>query len=915
MDTSKDFGGLASPKNQLETVEPELGPLLVAGAASDVFRVKPTSSKLVKKILRLSPKHFNDSDKERGEDVLLKYRETFDRRTLSWSQLVHPNIARISSPSSTTLSFYQEYCEKGDLRNFVKSGSGSRPICYSIIQGILEGLVYLHNRTPPIVHGSLNADKIFVALGDTVKIGEFGLAESMAEFSERVPNVSFNGLARWTSPERLQRQADGHDETASVQSDVWAFGCVLFEPYAKYKYDPKVIQRIVAGELPGDLDQITFPPPAAPSNKCNAAKPFCNQCIEQGTTDKCIYDDSSRIKSAVPKWSVPLDKQISRPNPSLVVGMLSDDEDTEAEDHATASPRPTQKETVYRRGGGSPDRDIKPRFAFKPTQNRTSASPRGDNSPFGPYRKHSHVSNASNPFVAHNRPTPSPPVFGDDTAMDLFRSWKANDTSNIGNIGNPSLTIVRNWRKGDDLLAYQQDYLLEIFLPFRKQAGLEIWVPDFLASLKSPPEDRPHLVPTVVAGLMWMIYAFAAHFSGELHLEQLVPDFLEKARRFLRRAYAEGDRLCNYIQGMTLLATMLYLRGDFKEGSLEANTACHVAVTCGLHKISSHDWTKPAPQAPPSGLLIHQVDLSLKPPASAREHGERIAAFWQLVLLDYIIAGTTALPAYFGDDGDRRSRVETVFPRSLEDYINGKASEASCATLRDIFESRFVPMSMPDTPATLQVKSMALLERAVRLGIRWGDEVDLPSTEVVEYMVERDIIKTAIEHFKSYLPPIRQPLAGIELPRTSNGLVWERLYPHLIVLTAEIQLFYLSGVKDHLDYEQCLRSARATKEIISELTDMEISQIGVVPGQCFSLTLHVLERELQRKNAMGDKASVDPITDELEVVLNALKVLGEVHHLVGNWRRFTDKLPPKVLLLSHDAYTNKRNLPSGGTLV
>lgn len=30
------------------------------------------------------------------------------------------------------------------------------------------------------------------------------------------------------------------------------------------------------------------------------------------------------------------------------------------------------------------------------------------------------------------------------------------------------------------------------FRPFRKQVGLEIWIPDFLASLHNPPHGRPH---------------------------------------------------------------------------------------------------------------------------------------------------------------------------------------------------------------------------------------------------------------------------------------------------------------------------------------------------------------------------------------------------------------------------------------
>ncbi|KAG8763844.1 hypothetical protein FRC12_008379 [Ceratobasidium sp. 428] len=95
-------------------------------------------------------------------------------------------------------------------------------------------------------------------------MGEFGLAESMVKISHLLPAVSFNGLVRWISPERLKLEADGDEVSASPQSDVWSFGCTLLEvltgcpPYSRYKYDPKVVRGIMNKEPPGDVEQVAL---------------------------------------------------------------------------------------------------------------------------------------------------------------------------------------------------------------------------------------------------------------------------------------------------------------------------------------------------------------------------------------------------------------------------------------------------------------------------------------------------------------------------------------------------------------------------------------------------------------------------------------------------------------------------------
>ncbi|KAG8768489.1 hypothetical protein FRC12_005522 [Ceratobasidium sp. 428] len=189
--------------------------------------------------------------------------EELQRANYGLVRLDHPNIARVSL-SRADLTFYQDFCEQGDLRSYLKQDTLIRPVCCSIIEGILRGLTYLHNHDPIVVHGSLNPGKVFITSNGNVKIGEFGLAESMAKISHLLPTVSFNGLVRWTSPERLKLEAGGYEESSLAQFDIWSLGCTLLEvltgclPYSKYKYDPKVVRGIVNKEPPGHVDQVTL---------------------------------------------------------------------------------------------------------------------------------------------------------------------------------------------------------------------------------------------------------------------------------------------------------------------------------------------------------------------------------------------------------------------------------------------------------------------------------------------------------------------------------------------------------------------------------------------------------------------------------------------------------------------------------
>lgn len=89
-----------------------------------------------------------------------------------------------------------------------------------------------------------------------------------------------------------------------------------------------------------------------------------------------------------------------------------------------------------------------------------------------------------------------------------------------------------------------------------------------------------------------------------------------------------------------------------------------IAVSCGLHQLSSIDLR---PQSPGS-----RAPPLLPPPTDYLSLGERIHAFWAIHGLDRTLVAVSGLPSAFGDDGsahvDGCERITTLWPRPLGDY-------------------------------------------------------------------------------------------------------------------------------------------------------------------------------------------------------------------------------------------------------
>ncbi|XP_009603878.1 probable serine/threonine-protein kinase WNK4 isoform X4 [Nicotiana tomentosiformis] len=126
---------------------------------------------------------------------------------------------------------------------------------------ILEGLVYLHEHDPPVIHRDLKCDNIFVNghLGQ-VKIGDLGLA-AILRGSQRAHSVI--GTPEFMAPEL-------YEENYNELVDVYSFGMCMLEmltgeyPYSECVNPAQIYKKVTSGKRPRafykvqDLDAQRF---------------------------------------------------------------------------------------------------------------------------------------------------------------------------------------------------------------------------------------------------------------------------------------------------------------------------------------------------------------------------------------------------------------------------------------------------------------------------------------------------------------------------------------------------------------------------------------------------------------------------------------------------------------------------------
>lgn len=173
-------------------------------------------------------------------------REEFLREAQTMFDLVHPQLVSIvgiviqQKPWLMVL----EYLRYGDLRNVLKAAVAKNITLtlweqLKLCLGVASGMAFIASKR--MIHMDLAARNCLVGDSNSVKIADFGLTRPLDEGKDHwQSDVVMKLPVKWCSIEALD------DRIFSEQSDVWAFGVVLWETmsYGRMPYDQLKTQEV-----------------------------------------------------------------------------------------------------------------------------------------------------------------------------------------------------------------------------------------------------------------------------------------------------------------------------------------------------------------------------------------------------------------------------------------------------------------------------------------------------------------------------------------------------------------------------------------------------------------------------------------------------------------------------------------------
>ncbi len=229
-----------------------------AGSMGEVYLAQ--DSKLERKVaLKILP-----ADLAANQDRM----QRFVREAKSTAALNHPNIAHIYEiGESNGVNFIaMEFIDGHTFGEVIQSETDLRKLV-RYLQHVVEGLSKAH--AAGIVHRDLKPDNIMVTRDGHVKILDFGIAklieaQTLSSTSSEIDTAitlqhsqpgTVLGTVGYMSPE----QARGRTNDIDRRSDIFSFGCILFEAVTGHKAFAgedaiDTLNRIIRGSPPSITD-------------------------------------------------------------------------------------------------------------------------------------------------------------------------------------------------------------------------------------------------------------------------------------------------------------------------------------------------------------------------------------------------------------------------------------------------------------------------------------------------------------------------------------------------------------------------------------------------------------------------------------------------------------------------------------
>ena len=253
----------------------EVGRLIGAGGMGEVYRARDT--KLGREVaLKILPEQFAT-----GPDSLAR----FKREAQILASLNHPNIATIYGfeDADGVQALALELVDGPTLADRVAQGRIPPGEALLIAKQIAEALEAAHEHG--IVHRDLKPSNIKLTRDGIVKVLDFGLAKAIETAADGhdtspVPTITGSvkthagmilGTAGYMSPEQAKASTVDH------RSDIFSFGCVLYEMLAGHRaFQGDTITEVLASVLKSEADWRSLPPQLSPG-----IQDLLRRCLEK----------------------------------------------------------------------------------------------------------------------------------------------------------------------------------------------------------------------------------------------------------------------------------------------------------------------------------------------------------------------------------------------------------------------------------------------------------------------------------------------------------------------------------------------------------------------------------------------------------------------------------------------------------
>lgn len=292
-----------------------LGPL-GAGGMGEVYRAR--DAKLGREVaLKILPAAFMNDPARLAR---------FEREAKLLASLNHPNIAAIYGLEQSTVGPFLvlELVEGPTLAERLASGPLEMAEAFRAAINIAEALEHAHDLG--VMHRDLKPANIKISPEGKIKLLDFGLAKAL---SDPVPQgdlsqsptmtmtATQSGMILGTAPYMSPEQAEG--KPADRRSDVWSFGCVLYEILTgKRAFEGKTVSHILVHILESDPYWE-----ALPANLPPAARALLENCLTKDPAERLRHIGDARLSLKMPAKTAaaPVVEAAPTPAPPVMAGV------------------------------------------------------------------------------------------------------------------------------------------------------------------------------------------------------------------------------------------------------------------------------------------------------------------------------------------------------------------------------------------------------------------------------------------------------------------------------------------------------------------------------------------------------------------------------------------------------------------